>query len=395
MNTQQFASSPSDPLWAEPGWRKDHVHVVDFHHPHHDGNGDGDAQVGSAETRELEANTARREALDEAASKLNTLCATDAPVADTQNFLAQWEDPSSGDGRIQPNALAWFNDTNSVQQACANDNQQVLRLLLGKGLQPTSKAVAFAKAKWQETRNKDVLQLLLDYGWDINQPLNNDTPPLMRSVFPTSYHDPSSRRYTSPSKGRGSLYEPTPLTHHGSLLLSDQEMVRWCLSLGANPNASSPAGETILQRAAGYGSLDVLRLLVEHGCLVRDRDLVARACFYRKDDNDNPERLEVVRFLLDHGAPIDAYFAEEVVESKKSCLDVFIGKQNGLHLAIQGGNRDLVKLLIERGADRNLPTCSAMKTNGQTVSPVELARICGHEDMVTLLEHQDTSVNLS
>lgn len=172
-------------------------------------------------------------------------------------------------------------------------------------------------------------------------------------------------------------------------------MVRWCLSLGANPHASSPLGETIMQRAASYGSIEVLKLLTEHGCLVGERDLVARAALHR--GSDEPECLEVARFLLDHGLPIDAYFAEGTAEENNpcSCELAFVGRQNALHLAIGFGKTGLVKLLVERGADKSLPTWSAMKTKGKTVSPVELARMCGHEDIVALLEGQETSVGAS
>lgn len=183
MDIQQYASHPSDPLWEEPGWHKRHVHVVNFHHTCHHDDDDVNGNAGSVGGQELAGpESPRREALDEAAAKLNFLCASDAPLADVQDFLAKWEDPSST-GRVQPNALAWFNDTYAVQSACLNDNQVVLRTLLEKGLRPTTRAAALARKKWQETKNKDVLQLLVDYGLDINQPLDHDTPPIMRLVF--------------------------------------------------------------------------------------------------------------------------------------------------------------------------------------------------------------------
>lgn len=58
----------------------------------------------------------------------------------------------------------------------------MLRILLEKGLKPTVRAAAGAKSKWQETKNKDALQLLVDYGLDVNQPIHNNTPPIMRLV---------------------------------------------------------------------------------------------------------------------------------------------------------------------------------------------------------------------
>lgn len=143
-----------------------------------------------------------------------------------------------------------------------------------------------------------------------------------------------------------------------------------------------------MQRAASYAPLNVLKLLVEHGGLIRG-DLVARASYYRR--NNDHGFLEVIQFLLDHGAPIDAYFAEGTVQARNNCcLMVVMGGQNALHFAIGGGKRDLVKLLLKRGADRNLTASSPWKTKGKTVSPVELARMCGHEDIVDLLDGTST-----
>lgn len=147
-----------------------------------------------------------------------------------------------------------------------------------------------------------------------------------------------------------------------------------------------------MQRAASYASLDVLKLLIEHDALLRDRNLVARASCHRPDDE--PGCLEVVQFLLDHGSPIDTYYGEDTTEAEDSCTYMVVGRQNALHFAIGQGMRDLVKLLVERGADTNLPAWSATKTKGRTVSPIDLARMHGHEDIVSLLRSQDASVDM-
>lgn len=148
-----------------------------------------------------------------------------------------------------------------------------------------------------------------------------------------------------------------------------------------------------MQRAANYASLDILKLLVEHGGLLRDRDLVARASCHRSEGEAGC--LKVVRFLLDHGSPIDTYYGKDTKESDNSCNYMVIGKQNALHFAIGQGMKDLVKFLVERGADRNLPAWSATSTKGRAVFPVELARMHGHEDIVSLLESQHTTVDMS
>ncbi|KAL1860688.1 hypothetical protein Daus18300_009031 [Diaporthe australafricana] len=176
MDVQQYASDPSDPLWEEPAWRKEHTTIVNFHGDNHGAPIERKHEPGPV--------SPRGQALREAAASLNTLCALNAPVAEVQDFLAKWEDPS--DGGVQPNALAWFSDTNAVQLACTNESLDVLRTLLEKGLRPTMRAADFSRGKWRETKNKDIfqhiLQLLVEYGLDLNQPVNDHTPPIMRLV---------------------------------------------------------------------------------------------------------------------------------------------------------------------------------------------------------------------
>lgn len=86
----------------------------------------------------------------------------------------------------------------------------------------------------------------------------------------------------------------------------------------------------------------------------------------------------------DHGAPIDAYYGDSTNQKSGSCPAVVLGKQNALYRAIERGKKDLVDSSIERGASQNLTTCSAIKTKGQMVFPVELARMCGFEGIEML-----------
>jgi len=167
-------------------------------------------------------------------------------------------------------------------------------------------------------------------------------------------------------------------------------MVRWCLSLGADPNASSLSGNTVMQRAASYASLDTLKLLVLHGGLFLKGALIAHASY--SHNLGRPERIEVVRFLSEHNAPIDAFYLDDRDAPVDECDALAFGKQNAIHFAIWGGKMDMVKLLIERGADKNLPTWSTFKTNGETISPVELALKFGHEYIAELLQSPDLDV---
>lgn len=137
MEIQQYASHPSDPLWEEPTWRKEHTILVDFHCANHGL---------SVERHEPGPQSPRRQALGEAAVKLNFLCASGALAAEIRDYLGKGED-SSLNGRIQPNALAWFSDTDAVQSACTNETLDLLGTLLEKGLRPTVRAANFSRAK--------------------------------------------------------------------------------------------------------------------------------------------------------------------------------------------------------------------------------------------------------
>jgi hypothetical protein len=56
--------------------------------------------------------------------------------------------------------------------------------------------------------------------------------------------------------------------------------------------------------AAREASLQIIMLLVEHGGVIDGTDLVAQAAI--GDSRGETGRLEVIEYLLDHGAPIDA-----------------------------------------------------------------------------------------
>ncbi|KAK8122877.1 Ankyrin repeat protein [Apiospora sp. TS-2023a] len=291
--------------------------------------------------------TDRAKILDAAAMEFNTLCASNAPLADIKTFLSKWEkvveSPTSATDneniRLQPNALAWFDDTNALRWACENDHRDLVELLLRKGLEVKPRAVVHAVAKMRETKDHGTVQLLLDFGWDINKPIDDDSLPIM------------------------------------SMVVDDLELVKWCLARGGDPNVASASGRTIMGRAAGYASIETLKLLFEEAGARSDKGaLIAHASL--SHGQGIPGRLEVVGFLINQGAPIDDFYVDARPESDLCCEWLALGGQNALHFAIWGGMRDMVELLIENGADKSVPVCSMLKTDGQTLCPVELAKRC-------------------
>ncbi|KAK7914200.1 hypothetical protein PG985_011903 [Apiospora marii] len=353
MDLSMFSSQPADPGWEPPRFRDLHVHQIKFSHSGTDRDAASD-RITPSEPPPL---TDRAKALDAAAMELNTLCASNAPLADVQVFLTNWgETPefpiSTTDSEylpLQPNALAWFNDTNAVQWACQNDHRDLVEVLLEKGLGIKPRAVMHAVAQMRETKDRGTVQLLLDHGWDINKPFDDDSVPIM------------------------------------GMVVDDHELVQWCLARGADPNVASASGRTIMGRAASYASLDTLKLLFEEaGALPHRGALVAHASLSHNEGTS--ERLDVVRLLVARGAPVDAFYMESRPESDQCCEWLALGGQNAPHFAIWGGNRDMVELLLGLGADKDMPVCSMLKTDGKTLFPAELAKLCKHEDIAKELE---------
>jgi hypothetical protein len=94
----------------------------------------------------------------------------------------------------------------------------------------------------------------------------------------------------------------------------------------------------------------------------------------------------MIRYLLDDGVPIDAYYMghSERWNSGSNSLYLMDSYQNALHLAISDNNRELVELLLSRAADRNLETIST-KTQFIRMWPRELTSLLGYEDIAALL----------
>lgn len=166
------------------------------------------------------------------------------------------------------------------------------------------------------------------------------------------------------------------------MVMEYPDLVLLCLDLGADPNVSSPSGRLIMESAASTASLHTVEVLVNHSARVEEGALVAHASYAHNEGR--PDRVEVAQFLLNHGAPVDAFYLEN--HKQDSCLAMVFGKQTALHFAIWGGKTDMAVLLLERGADRTTPTCSALKTDGQDMSPKDLARKYGFENLVALLD---------
>lgn len=127
---------------------------------------------------------------------------------------------------------------------------------------------------------------------------------------------------------------------------------------GVDVNALNRQGESALMMAALKGDLAGAKLLLEHGAKV---NLAGWSPLHYAASGPEPE---VVQFLLDRGAQIDA------------------ASPNGstpLMMAAQYGSEDSVKLLLDRGAD-------PQRRNQLDLSAADFARKAGRDTLVKRLE---------
>jgi ankyrin repeat protein len=158
---------------------------------------------------------------------------------------------------------------------------------------------------------------------------------------------------------------------------SDYDVVELFLAAGMNPDARDKTGATALQYAAREGNLEIVKLLMEKGADVNRGAVLAWAIAglerrTRREpgqelvklprDEENARQAEVIRYLVEHGADVNA--------------------GTPLHSAVRAGDLEIVRLLVEHGADINA-------TNGRSkiTALMRAAQYAPPEVVQYLLDH--------
>ncbi len=157
-------------------------------------------------------------------------------------------------------------------------------------------------------------------------------------------------------------------------------IVRTLLDAGANADAALLTGETVLMRAAHSGDLEVVESLLEHGADINASEPVRlqTALMWALGEGHT----NVARKLIEHGADIQA----------KTSLNF-----TPLMFAARAGNVEATQLLLDAGAEVN---AIAIKMRDQTylrgkpgehvndkngMGALHVATVRGHADVVRLL----------
>ncbi|KAL9025976.1 MAG: hypothetical protein Q9196_005284 [Gyalolechia fulgens] len=152
----------------------------------------------------------------------------------------------------------------------------------------------------------------------------------------------------------GFPFRPTPLAE----CLGDEEMTRWLLDHGADPNAESvingaKMGETPLSISMLYTPFSTIQLLFERG---GPESIKYGQLLWYAVERKLPDRVEVLEYLLAKGAAVDLKRLQYHDRPGPAMqADWVLGRQTPLHGAARNGDLHVVKLFVAWGADPTMP----------------------------------------
>ncbi|KAF2810562.1 ankyrin [Mytilinidion resinicola] len=235
----------------------------------------------------------------------------------------------------QPPQPKWL--AQSLLIAMQKPNIEMVQFLLDENVaDPHSVAEAAVRG-----RGWEVLELFLQYGWDINRPQGRNEPPLLSIPLCTA----------------------------------DREMVEWLLNHGADPNARCAWDFTPMSLAMYLAPLDLIDYVFSRGGDAHYGQLLHCAVLREK-----PDALDVVRRVIQRGAPINEvkYEKEPMVYWEREPF----GLGTALHRAAEFGNKNIVKYLLEQGAD-------PLKLDSKGKTPRFWAEKCNDADVASILKEAE------
>ncbi|KAI9742591.1 MAG: hypothetical protein M1818_003732 [Claussenomyces sp. TS43310] len=234
-------------------------------------------------------------------------------LQDVHQILSQYlvtQNPDPATGRLKLNLFH-----RSIEAAIANDSKIILAYLFFMRIGEPSLYTGSAL----RARSASVFQVFLNYKWNINQPLSRtEAPPL-------------------------------------GYICDDQQLTRWFLDHGADPNAMCDWDLTPMSVAMRLAPLYTIKILFAHGGNIKRGQLLHHALL-----RDNPNVIELVDLLLDIGAPINAIQYKDHSASFNELCPFALGTP--LHYAAEVGRTEIVAHLLRRGADPSIKN-----TKGRTV----------------------------
>jgi ankyrin repeat protein len=264
-------------------------------------------------------------------------------------------------------------------------------------------------ALWESAQkgHKNLLEFMLNSGFDVNAVVGvreNDQDKFTLIHIATQYSQEEVVRFLIE---RNAVINIRSFNSNTALHVAAQkdnvDIITLLLDKGASVNVRGADGRTPVHHAAYCGNLSVTKLLVQREASLEKTDNMGRTPLMLAALAD---KLEVVRYLAKTGAGInvcsdtgsDLHLAINEIPLYAMCLlreqvDDINGRNaelgmSPLHFAILRQNLEIVKYLIERGADINLCT-----REGRNRSPLHLAVLSGNLEILDCLIEAGANLN--
>lgn len=240
--------------------------------------------------------------------------------------------------------------------------------LLEAGAKTTIHAIGFKKHALIEALKNDIdndssseiVRLLLDKGVDVNVKDEEDDDeagdsPLILAIRKEIDMDIIRSLVEKGADVNYKSYEgETPLST--AIYANDTEVVQYLLEKGADANGDEEIRP--LSFAASVGSLQIVKLLVEYGANVNNQNESGSTALLRTN------KVDIARFLIENGANVNA-------------KDLYDGMTSLIGAAARQ-NVELVKLLLEKGADKSI-------RDAEGKNALDYAKERNYEEIIALL----------
>jgi ankyrin repeat protein len=245
---------------------------------------------------------------------------------------------------------------------------EIVRLLLDRGADVNAVDKNGHSVLAHGICHKEIVQILLERGANPNVQSVGGYPLLIEKIVRERDEDIAKQLVNGGANV--SIQEPlfglTPLM--GAVQYGSDAMILFLLEKGAKVNARDKSGNTALLLAARHRPRSVVEALLAHGAEINARNKKGETALSRAAEGNN----DVLKLLLERGADIDA------------------ARDNGwtpLICAAAAPNATGVDMLLEAGANVN-----ARSKTGQTA--LMFAAIRGHMDMLEMLLLKGADVNV-
>ena len=266
------------------------------------------------------------------------------------------------------------------------DAEQVKRLLLS-GISPNRVMIKTLLCDAAKGGNRDVVEMLLDKGADPDETDKGGWTPLQCAAV----HSKKDAVQILLNRGADPNKVNERNVPHRSMLkwavmTNDINMVQQLLNAGADPNTAHNDGKTALSEAIHMGYDDVVNLLLDRGAdlqLALDRGTKENEHFLTYvAKSEGASFVNIAQALLDEG--VDPNMTDK-------------RRNHAVSLAVYNGNKEMVKLLLNGGADPNKASIVPNRIDSANRSCFQYSLLywatIHHEDIVELLLDAEADPN--